>query len=104
MRHRSTGSVLDPTELDMLASQWSAQRGRPLESLDWKPRLVPYSELPEPGAGGLIAAAIRERLQTDGHSEDVSFSVSSGKACMNCGSSRPEVSELGGWCARCSNA
>ncbi len=67
-------------------------------------KLVPYSELPDQGAGAIVSGAIREQLRVGGYSEDLTFMpfTVSGSACMNCGSQRLEVLENGGWCDRCS--
>ena len=65
-------------------------------------KLVPYNELPEVGAGGIWAAAIRHQLE-EGPSDDISFAPlgMATKQCMNCGYHKRASDVDGGWCRSC---
>lgn len=68
-------------------------------------RMVPYNQLPAPGDGAFVAAAIRAELSANDYSEPWNFTARpvSFPRCLNCGEPRREVVELGGWCEPCTN-
>lgn len=65
-----------------------------IEVPDWRTPMVPLSEL-----FGSPVEAYAEGLRADERREV--FPRLGWRPCMNCGESRPEVSENGGWCSRC---
>lgn len=68
-----------------------------------KPLPIPERPRRDPGAGMLVAAAIRGELQAHGYHEGVSFwSPRMGwTPCLSCGVPKPEVGDNGGWCREC---
>lgn len=95
---------LSDADLALMARDWWAQHDKPLEPIYSFPRpLVPFNELPEAGAGAIVAEAIRFELAENGYQEGVNFVGSrwGWGTCLACGSRRPDVLDRGGWCGRC---
>ena len=81
------------SDADQLARWWWAVSQQPREEPE-PVRMVPLSEL-----FGSPVEAYAEGLRADERREV--FPRLGWRPCMNCGESRPEVSENGGWCSRC---
>ena len=94
---------LTDAEIDMLAAQWWRQHDKPLEPFPEPLKLVPYNELPEAGAGSILAAAMRSEIVERGYS-DGAFELALGAKhlCMNCGTLKRAVED--GWCDSCAKA
>lgn len=83
------------SDTDQLARWWWEVSQKPREVHE-PMRMVSVSEL----FGGPVEA-YSEWLRTDDKHE-VLPRIGWGRPCMNCGVSRPEVSDNGGWCDGCS--
>ena len=95
---------LTDSEIQTMAEHHWRQMQKPPEPLYVIGKLVPYSELPEVGAGGFYAAAIRGELAERGFSEDVSFATTPMLAtaqCLGCGELKPAAMVDGGYCRSC---
>lgn len=94
---------LSRAETDLLAEHWFRQKDRPQEPKPEPFKLVPFSELPEAGAGAIMTAAIRGELSERGYTPGLFHLVGPTKTCMNCGESKPARYVDDGWCLACVN-
>lgn len=64
-------------------------------------KLVPFNELPEAGAGAILAGAIRAELAENGYTGRSFIGEPEGGRCLNCSERRPEVGQNNGHCDEC---